>query len=165
MLIEQPRNSGQHASIARGLSESTGDVVVVMDADLQHSPRYLRKFLEFIEAGNEVVIGRAHGRHRNGVFRNLATRCWYAFTALLGDSREHGRLICYSAITRNAVNRYLSSSGCGKLYLGVLTRLPLQTAYCDIRVDMRPAGQSSYGWRRLLRLAGATVVYRFSPRA
>lgn len=69
------RNFGKEAAIYAGLSNSVGDYVVVMDADLQHPPAFLTQMLDGILSGEydsvamrrldrkgekPVQIGRAH---------------------------------------------------------------------------------------------------------
>ena len=51
------RNFGQTAAIAAGIDHSVGDVIILMDADLQNDPADIPMMLEHIDAGYDVVSG------------------------------------------------------------------------------------------------------------
>jgi glycosyltransferase involved in cell wall biosynthesis len=72
-LVELRRNFGQTAALQAGLDEARGDIVITMDADLQHFPEDIPAFLEKIEAGCDVVCGWRHQR-KEGIIRRWPSR-------------------------------------------------------------------------------------------
>jgi glycosyltransferase involved in cell wall biosynthesis len=56
-VIELRRNFGQTAAISAGIDHSQGDVIVLIDADLQNDPHDIPMMLEKIEEGYDVVSG------------------------------------------------------------------------------------------------------------
>jgi glycosyltransferase involved in cell wall biosynthesis len=56
-VIELRRNFGQTAAIAAGIDHSTGEIVVLMDADLQNDPADIPMMLEKIDEGYDLVSG------------------------------------------------------------------------------------------------------------
>src|SRR5512136_2143339 len=54
-VIGLSRNFGHQAALSAGVDHATGDAVVVMDADLQHPPELILKFLEKWREGYELV--------------------------------------------------------------------------------------------------------------
>jgi glycosyltransferase involved in cell wall biosynthesis len=56
-VIELRRNFGQTAAIAAGIDHSDGDIVVLMDADLQNDPVDIPVMLQKIDEGYDVVSG------------------------------------------------------------------------------------------------------------
>ncbi len=65
------RNYGQTAAISAGINESDGDVVILMDADLQNDPADIPLLLEELDKGFDVVSGWRKNRQDNHLTRNL----------------------------------------------------------------------------------------------
>ena len=65
------RNYGQTAAISAGINESYGDIVVLMDADLQNDPADIPTLLEELDKGYDVVSGWRKDRQDNRLTRNL----------------------------------------------------------------------------------------------
>jgi glycosyltransferase involved in cell wall biosynthesis len=57
-VLLQPRNAGKGAAIRRGFEESTGEIVIIQDADLEYDPRDILKVIAPIRSGvADVVFG------------------------------------------------------------------------------------------------------------
>jgi glycosyltransferase involved in cell wall biosynthesis len=65
------RNFGQTAAIAAGIDHAEGDVLVLMDADLQNDPADIPMMLEKIEEGYDVVSGWRVHRYDTFLTRKL----------------------------------------------------------------------------------------------
>jgi len=80
-LLSNPYPMGNGAAIKAGARNATGDVLVFMDADGQHSPEDISKLLDRLESGYDMVVGARDGagqasHHRglaNGFYNRLAS--------------------------------------------------------------------------------------------
>jgi len=89
-LVLAERNRGKGASVRRGIQETTGEVIVVQDADLEYSPEEYPELIDLIVKGKaDAVFGsRFIGRHRcfsfthylGNLFLNLVTNVLYNTT-------------------------------------------------------------------------------------
>ena len=81
--IEHSRNFGSQSAFMSGMEISTGDVVVLLDGDLQDPPELIEEFYSKWNEGNDVVYGRRVKREGNRmliklykvfyrIFRNLS---------------------------------------------------------------------------------------------
>lgn len=74
VVIELRRNFGQTAAIAAGIDHSSGDVIVLIDADLQNDPADIPMMLAKIEEGYDLVSGWRVDRKDRFLTRKLPSR-------------------------------------------------------------------------------------------
>lgn len=72
--VEFRRNFGQTAAIAAGIDHALGEIIVLMDADLQNDPSDIRMMVEKIQQGYDVVSGWRVDRKDTFLTRTLPSR-------------------------------------------------------------------------------------------
>jgi dolichol-phosphate hexosyltransferase len=83
--VRHPRNLGKGAALRTGISEARGDLITVLDADLEYDPADYRQMIRaFVEEQAEVVYGtRSFGAHTAFSFwyviGNKAVSLWASF--------------------------------------------------------------------------------------
>jgi glycosyltransferase involved in cell wall biosynthesis len=73
-IIALRRNFGQTAAIAAGIDHAQGEVILLMDADLQNDPADIPMMLEKIDQGYDVVSGWRVNRQDVFLTRTLPSR-------------------------------------------------------------------------------------------
>ena len=81
------RNFGQTAAISAGIDHAKGDVVILLDADLQNDPADIPMLLSKLEEGYDVVSGWRKDRKDNAITAQFAFDDGERFD-LLGDRRS-----------------------------------------------------------------------------
>lgn len=82
--ITLSRNFGHQAAVAAGLAYASGDVVAIMDADLQDPPEVVRACIDRWRQGADVVFA-VRGTRREGLIMRLAYRGFYRLLKALAD--------------------------------------------------------------------------------
>ena len=68
------RNFGQTAAIAAGIDQAKGDIIILLDADLQNDPADIPLMVSKINEGYDVVSGWRHNRQDTFLTRTLPSR-------------------------------------------------------------------------------------------
>ncbi|MCX8035295.1 MAG: glycosyltransferase family 2 protein [Candidatus Dojkabacteria bacterium] len=69
ILTNNPQNMGKSQSVRNGILKSTGDVVIIQDADLEYEPSDFAEMLKMmIENGYDVVYGNRFGRSNKVIY-------------------------------------------------------------------------------------------------
>ena len=116
-LLLQERNQGKGAALRRGFSATTGNIVVIQDADLEYSPEEFPHLADLIITGRaDVVFGsRFLGRHRVFFFTHyLGNRLLTLLTNVLYNTMLTDMETCYKMIRREVLEGLnLQSNGFG----------------------------------------------------
>ncbi|MCQ3935878.1 MAG: glycosyltransferase [Chloroflexi bacterium] len=70
-VISFRRNFGQTAAIAAGLDYSKGEIIILLDADMQNDPADIPMLLTKLDEGYDLVSGWRKNRKDNAVTRNF----------------------------------------------------------------------------------------------
>ena len=88
-LVEHPYNMGNGAAIKTGIRQAHGKVLVCMDADGQHSPEDIARFIGECERF-DMVVGARSSASQAGWHRSLANRIYNAFASYVTGRSEGG---------------------------------------------------------------------------
>ena len=75
--ISFSRNFGHEPASTAGLDRATGDVAVLMDADLQDPPELIEQMLELWRAGNRIIYATRRKRAGESWFKRLTSWAFY----------------------------------------------------------------------------------------
>ena len=159
-LVRFARNAGQQHATLCGLTRARGDYVITLDDDLQNPPEEIPRFLERLQAGDDLVIGRIEGGKQHKAYRNLGSRTVQALAARIVGKPDHIALSSYRGMSRRAVDSIAAYAG-AHVYLPALmfSAVPVDRI-SNIAVPHHPrsAGQSTYTTRKLVKLASNLLI-------
>jgi len=147
------RNFGKEIAIAAGLDASRGDAVVIMDADLQHPPEMIEKFMELWREGYDVVYGQRVDRHTDSLFRRLFTSIFYHAFATFGETPLPDGAGDFRLLDRKAVNALRSMGERARFSKGLYAWVGFKSIGIPFDVADRAQGSSKFSVRRLLHFA------------
>lgn len=156
------RNFGQHYAIAAGIEHARGELVAVMDCDLQDLPEELPRLVAAAQAGNDAVFAQRSER-QDSALKRWGSYAFFRLLSYLTDVRQDHSTAIFGVFTRkviDTVNLMPESDRCFPL---MVKWTGFQTALVPVRHAERVEGRSGYNLRKLLRLA-INIVLSYSDK-
>jgi dolichol-phosphate mannosyltransferase len=150
--VHLTRNFGHQSALSAGLMLSRGDVVAVMDCDLQDPPEVLPKFLARWRDGFQVVYAIRHGR-KEWLGKRLAYWAFYRLMAAISDLDIPLDSGDFCVMDRSAVDLLNSLPEGQRFVRGLRTWVGLRQTGVAYHRDARQAGRPAYTFKALRRLA------------
>lgn len=156
--INLSKNFGQHYAIKAGLSNTTGDWIVVMDGDLQDRPEEISKLYHHaINNDLQIVWGRRKLRHDN-VIKKLSSKMFYSVFDYLSGIKSDPTIANFSIINKIVLDNYLKLSENNQAYPMFIRWLGFKSGKMDILHDKRHDSKSSYSIKKLFTLAFDIII-------
>ena len=152
-IISFSRNFGKEAGIYAGLSNSIGDLVVVIDADCQHPPETILEMLKYIEEGYDTVATRRTNRKGEPVLKSFLSSMFYKFINKFMEIKLEQNAQDYRMMTRKVVDAILSLEEYNRFSKGIFSWVGFNCKYIEVENETRAAGTSKWGFKSLFKYA------------
>jgi undecaprenyl-phosphate 4-deoxy-4-formamido-L-arabinose transferase len=151
------RNFGEHNAVMAGLHCATGDYCVIMDDDFQNPPSEVRRLIEEIAKGYDVVYSRYESKEHSA-FRNLGSRLhnWMATHALGKPAGLY--LSSFKALSGFVVREAVHYTGPDPYLDAIILRTTRKIGVVTARHEPRQRGKSGYTLAKLISLWGNMLV-------
>ena len=153
-FISFSRNFGKEAAMFAGLKKSSGDYVVIMDADLQHPPVLLKEMYKAVsEEGFDCCAGKRVDRTGEGKIRNFLSHTFYKVMQKMckmdmsdgcGDFRMMSRQMVDAILELKEYNRYMK---------GLFSFVGFDTKWIEYENVERVAGETKWSFWKLFKYA------------
>ena len=152
-IISFSRNFGKEAGIYAGLSNSTGDLVVVMDSDLQHPPEIILEMLKYIEEGYDTVATRRKNRKGEPAFKNFCANMFYKLINKFMETKLEEGVQDFRMMKRNVVDSILSLNEYNRFSKGIFNWVGFNSKYIEVENVKRAAGKTKWSFNALWNYA------------
>ena len=151
------RNFGQHYGITAGLDHSDGDWVVVMDCDLQDRPEEIARLYAKAQEGYDVVLAK-RGKRSDPFFKRISSYLFYRGLNYLADLDYEPEVGNFRIISRRVAKAFALMREQLRFFGGMVNWLGFPSASINVEHAERFAGETSYDFRKLWRLASETII-------
>ena len=156
--IRLSRNFGQHYAISAGLAHARGEWVTVLDCDLQDRPEEVPRLHQAAVEGNfDLVLARREIR-QDRFLRRLSSRAFYAVFSYLTETVQDSAIANFGIYRRKVIDSVLRMGDSIRYFPTMSQWVGFQRGYLDVEHAPRRAGESSYNWKGLLRLASQSII-------
>jgi len=160
-VISLRRNYGQTAAMSAGIDAAKGEILIPMDADLQNDPADIKRLLDKLDEGYDVVSGWRKNRQDKMVSRKIPSMIANRIISWIGDVHLHDYGCSLKAYRRDVLKDV-------RLYGEMHRFIPIYASWAGARVTeipvdhhARTAGRSKYGISRTIKVIFDLITIKF----
>jgi glycosyltransferase involved in cell wall biosynthesis len=155
------RNFGHQVALTAGCDVAQGDVLVLMDSDLQHPPTLIPTMVAKWRAGADVVSAVRLRTADASLFKRASASAFYALLNSISDTPivpGAADFVLLSAPARDALLRMPERH---RFLRGMVSWIGFRREFVEYHAPARSAGESSFTLRRMIRFA-SDALFSFS---
>lgn len=151
--ISFSRNFGKESAMYAGLENSTGDYVIVMDADLQHPPAMFPQMIQGVEEGNDCcALYRAKQKGESPI-RRVISKMFFSFQNKISDVKMPDGAVDYRIMSRQMVDSIVKLCEKQRFSKGLFCWVGYQTKWIEYQNVERTVGTTKWSFWSLFKYA------------
>ena len=151
-IISFSRNFGKEAGMYAGVKNSSGDIVVILDADLQHDPENIIKMIKYIEEGYDTVT-TIRNRKGESKIKSFFANMFYKFMSGNKETKLKKGSQDFRMMTRQVVQAILELKEYNRFSKGIFNWVGFKTKYIEVENQKRAAGKTKWNFMKLFKYA------------
>jgi dolichol-phosphate mannosyltransferase len=156
--ISFARNFGHQAAVTAGLNFARGQVIVVLDADLQDPPELVPSMIDRWQDGYQVVYAQRTKRKQESWFKRLTAYVFYRLLKRLADVDIPADTGDFCLMDRQVVDLLNSMPERNRYIRGLRAWIGFRQTAVKFERDPRFAGEVKYTFKKSLALAINSLV-------
>ena len=152
-------NAGHMKALEAGFEKSGGKLIITMDSDLQHPPKYIKHFIEKQkETNSDVVYGIRDSRKEDSLFKRTTAKFYYGLVRKLSGINLRTNAADFRLITKNVRDVLVDLQEENKVFRLLIPSLGYKESEVLFQADKRKFGSSKYGIKEMGFLAISSVL-------
>ena len=151
--IDLSRNFGHQIAVTAGLDVAHGEVVAIIDADLQDPPELIEAMYAKMREGYEVVYAKRRSRQGESAAKKLTARLFYRILASITHISIPVDTGDFRLISRKVVEGLRRMPEQNKFLRGQISWIGYRQTFVEYDRAERAGGETGYTYRKMIRLA------------
>ena len=160
-VVRLRRNFGQTAAIAAGIDHSDGDVIILMDADLQNDPADIPMMVQKLEEGYDLVSGWRKRRKDAFLTRTLPSNIANGLISWVTGVKLHDYGCTLKAYRREVITGFRLYGEMHRFIPVYANRVGAKIIEVPVNHHPRLHGKAKYGLERTLKVILDLVTVKF----
>lgn len=157
------RNFGQQVALIAGMKEAVGNLIITMDADLQHPPELIPDLIKKQVEGFDVVNTKRIEHQGTGKLKKWSSNWFYSFLNKLSEVKLEAGFADFRLFTRKALDAFLEFQEKDRFNRGLVVWMGFRQGIVSYIAPPREKGHSKYTFRKMVRL-GLDGITAFSSK-
>ncbi|PWG04261.1 glycosyltransferase family 2 protein [Polaribacter aquimarinus] len=155
-LISLSKNFGQQIAMSVGINNTKGEIVIIMDGDLQNPPNAIPLLIKEINKGFDLVY--TVSKNRNNLKTKVSSYLFWFFVTEIFKVDIVKNQLMMKAFTKKIVNSYKEYSENSRTVAGILKNTTSNYSILKIENSKRYNGKSNYNLVKRLNLMVDLVI-------
>jgi glycosyltransferase involved in cell wall biosynthesis len=147
------RNFGHQIALMAGLEHTQGDIVITMDADLQHPPEVIFNLIQKYNEGYDIVNTLRRDSKHTGYLKKSSSKGFYKIINLLSEVNIEPASADFRLMKRKTVNEFLKLPEKDRFTRGLISWMGFKQTTIEYDTPIRHSGETKYSWRKMIGLA------------
>lgn len=152
-IVKLVRNFGQSNAISAGLEYSRGDIIVIMDSDLQDRPEDIPKLLNALEKNNIQMAVAKWVSRKGSVVKKFISSIFFIIANVITKIHHSPDIGVFRVFKREAYKKAKTFPNKSGTILSRFYRAEIIYTTVDLIRDERFAGESGYNLNKMFKLA------------
>lgn len=158
-VLSFSRNFGKESAIYAGLNHAKGDMVCLIDADLQQRPEVVLEMLDVMNSNEELDCVTAYQDERKeSKLMTSVKSMFYKIINGIAEVRFVNGASDFRLMKRAMIDAILEMTEYHRFSKGIFSWVGFNTEYIPYTVEERESGESKWGFRKLLKYAFEGIV-------
>jgi len=163
-VISFSRNFGHEPAVSAGLNNTTGDLIFIIDADLQDPPELFPAMIDlYRNESADMVYGVRKERKGDSFSKKITAKAFYRLLHWLSDVNLPVDAGNFRLINRRILIEYRNLHEKNKYTRGLMSWIGFKQVPFLYERDPRFSGYTKYNYNRMLTLA-STAIFYFSKK-
>jgi glycosyltransferase involved in cell wall biosynthesis len=159
-LISFSRNFGHQPAVTAGIHSCSGDVAIIIDADLQDPPELFPEMIKIYREKNcNVVYAVRTQRKGESFFKKLTAKMYYRLINYLSDVKLPKDTGDFRLIDRKVIEEFKKLQEHNKYIRGLISWVGFKQEPVYYTRDPRLLGETKYPLRKMLKFALTGMLY------
>ena len=158
-IIHFSRNFGKESAMYAGLQHACGELVSIIDADLQQDPAIVKKMVEMLDENADIdcVCACQEDRHE-GKFTAMCKNAFYKIADKFTEISFQSGASDFRTFRKSVRDALLSMGEFHRFSKGLFSWVGFNTVYIPYTAKERQAGKSSFNFIKLIKYAFEGII-------
>lgn len=159
-IIDFSRNFGHQPAVTAGINNCTGDIAIIIDADLQDPPELFPEMIKiYKETDANIVYGLRKSRDKETIFKKATAKFFYRLLNSMSDVRFPVDTGDFRLIDRKVINTFNDLNERNKYIRGLISWMGFKQVPIEYHRSARLKGETKYTFKKMLNLAFRGIFY------
>ena len=152
-VLHLAQNRGHQIALTAGMDYAAGEVIVTIDADLQHPPELIGEMVEKIEDGCDIVHAKRRFRSGDTWFKRVTAKGFYYFMNFFSGTQLIENTGDFRVFTKPILEIIKSFRMPHRFLRGMFVQVGFRQSVIEYESEIRFAGKTKYSFLKMMNLA------------